>query len=201
MFSGIIEAQCSVLQFEKKDSSARIQVQKPAQFDDLRIGDSIAANGVCLTLVDQDSSTMAFDLGPETLRVTGWNETFLLANPLNLERSLKVNSRMHGHFVAGHVDEVGTVRKMERTSDCLVLWVGFSDQFASYVWKKGSVAVNGVSLTVNEVVGLSFQVTLIPETLRRTNLGLLTEGDKVTLEADSMARGLVHFLQSRKAEA
>lgn len=200
MFSGIVEAQASVLQYEQKGLSARILVAKPTHFDDLQIGDSIAINGVCLTLTEQDENQMAFDLGPETLKITGWTATSLQGTFLNLERSLQVSRRVHGHFVAGHVDEMGIISQAIPAGDSRVLWVGFSKSFAAFLWKKGSVAVNGVSLTINEIEDCQFQVTLIPETLRRTNLGQLDEGDHVTLEADTMARGLVHFLKTRETD-
>lgn len=200
MFSGIVETQASVLSFEPIGSSARIRITRPESFNDIQIGDSIAVNGVCLTVTSFNSEIMNFDLGPETLKITGWNAENFCNAAVNLERSLQANSRVHGHFVSGHVDEMGQVTNVIPMGEALELWIEFSKDFRPYVWKKGSVGVNGVSLTVNEVLAHQFQVTLIPETLKRTNLSRLKVADSVSLEADPMARGMVHFMQSQKQQ-
>lgn len=196
MFSGIVETVAQVTSFEPVGSNAQIRLTRPKDFNDISIGDSIAVNGLCLTVTAFDELHMQFDLGPETLKITGWSKESLLNQKVNLERSLAMGARVHGHFVSGHVDEMGKVTQRKELGEALELWVSFSANFKAYIWKKGSVAINGVSLTVNEVDANSLQVTLIPETLRRTNLNALQEGDLVTLESDTMARALVQHLKN-----
>lgn len=197
MFSGIVETQTLVLGLKKTPPSAKLSLQRPSNFDDIKNGDSIAVNGVCLTVESFNSESMEFTLGPETLNVTGWDEDLYVGNKVNLERSLRAGDRMHGHLVAGHVDCMGEVKSFEELGDSWELWVSFPESFRPYLWKKGSVAVNGVSLTVNEIAADVFQVTLIPETLRITNLNELKVGDRLCLEADSMARALNNYLSAR----
>lgn len=198
MFSGIIETQVQVLDFLNKGSNVQIRLQRPEFFTDIAIGDSIAINGICLTVVAFDGQQISFDLGPETLKVTGWTQDSLLNAKVNIERSLQLNSRIHGHFVSGHVDEMGVLVQRKPLGEALELWFSYSKNMAAFIWKKGSVTINGVSLTINEVKDNTLQVTLIPETLRRTNLGQITVGQKITLEADPMARGVVNFMRTQQ---
>lgn len=200
MFSGIIETQTLVLALKKTASSAKLRLQKPPKFKDIKLGDSISTNGVCLTVENFDSESMEFTLGPETLKITNWDQNLYVGSKVNLERSIRANDRLHGHIVSGHVDTMGEVKSFEELGDSWELWVSFPESFRPYLWKKGSVALNGVSLTVNEVLADVFQVTLIPETLRITNLGLLKTGDAVCLEADTMARAIHHYISERGIE-
>jgi riboflavin synthase len=190
VFSGIIEARASILFVKSGNGLTRICVEQPPEFDDLKLGDSIAVNGICLTLETQELG-MHFSLGPETLKVTHWqpvqNET------VNLERSLRFGDRVHGHIVSGHVDTTGIVKNIELGEETRTLTIAAPADFAPYLWRKGSVAVQGVSLTLNFVENTIFHVGLIPETLKRTNLGLLKVGDPVHLEADAMARAWFHW--------
>lgn len=191
MFAGIVEARASLVGVDQRPQLTEITVEKPSDWDDLHIGDSIAVNGVCLTLEKFSPSTMVFSLGPETLRVTHWQPRS--GDIVNLERSLKLGDRIHGHFVCGHVDDVGLLVETVDGNGVRDLTIEFSESFAPFVWRKGSVAVHGVSLTVNDVQGRRFRVGLIPETLKRTNLSLKKSGDRVHLEADAMARAWYHW--------
>jgi riboflavin synthase len=166
-------------------------MEKPSGWDDLKNGDSVAVNGICLTVERFNSDHMSFALAPETLKVTGWSPE--KGETVNVERSLKMGDRIHGHIVNGHIDDVGSLQRLEDAQDSRMMTILMSEKFRPFVWRKGSVAVNGVSLTVNEVEGLAFQVCLIPETLKRTNLGRLKVGEKVNLEADAMARAWYHW--------
>ena len=141
---------------------------------------------------------MTFALGAETLKITGWTEAQLQQASLNLERSLRMGDRIHGHMVAGHVDGVGTVHHIEDLGGSTQIDIRVSPELAKFFWKKGSWAVNGVSLTINDVSrdGL-VSSCLIPETLNRTNLNAVKVGDRVNLEVDTMARGLIALLESR----
>lgn len=199
MFSGIIETQSRVLSTKTEEGLVRIEVERPPEFNDIRIGDSIASNGVCLTVEKFDDKKMTFALGAETLKITGWTADSLKDQSLNLERSLRFGDRMHGHMVSGHVDAVGEVANVEDLGGSVNIDILAPETIKSFVWKKGSWAVNGVSLTVNEVDGQKVSVCLIPETLNRTNLGKLKKGARVNLEVDMMARGLVQFLETTGA--
>lgn len=196
MFTGIIEATQKIIDVQEKDQAMTIYVTKPEFFSDLRVGDSIAMNGVCLT-VEDFSSYLVFTLGFETLKVMGWNKTNLLDKIVNLERSLRLGDRIHGHLVSGHVDGTTDLIKRDVVGDCLILDFKTPQGFEQYFWKKGSVTINGVSLTLNEVSSRFFSVCLIPETLKKTNLEMLKVGDSVSFECDYFMKG---FLNARKYE-
>ena len=201
MFSGIVECFQPVREVKDLGGSFLIKVQRPQDFDDIKVGDSIALNGVCLTVENFDQEQISFVVGVETLKVTGWNPTALSKKPFNLERSLKVSDRMHGHWVLGHVDTVSNIVARNEQSSCLILRVAMNKNMAPYIWSKGSVALNGVSLTINDVGPDFFEVCLIPETLKRTNLKNLNVGDSITLEWDSMARAFVRWFELKNNEA
>lgn len=194
MFSGIVETTGIIKGVRERDGVLECSVARPTQFDDVKIGDSIALDGICLTLEKFDAETLTFALGPETLRVTGWHTGGVLGKVVNLERSLRLHDRIHGHLVTGHVDAQGTVTAVEVQGEAWRLTIAIPPTLAPYIWSKGSVAVNGVSLTVNASSPKDFQVGLIPETLKRTNLGRLEKNSAVNLEIDNMARGLVHVV-------
>jgi riboflavin synthase len=200
MFSGIIEAKGLVLQVLPQSGFVQLIIERPSSFDDIKLGDSIATNGVCLTVEKLDANSLQFALGAETLQVTGWSVATLQNSVVNLERSMRLGDRIHGHLVSGHVDAMGEIVKTHEAGGCLFLDVQVPAALRPYLWKKGSWAMNGVSLTVNSFVNDTVQVCLIPETLKRTNLGLLKSGDKVTVEIDTIARGLIHSLQMQLAE-
>jgi riboflavin synthase len=200
LFSGIIETTGRVIQALDRSGVLQISIEKPQGFSDLNIGDSIACDGVCLTLEAFDAKSMQFALGPETLRVTGWTIESVTGRAMNLERSLRLGDRLHGHLVTGHVDQRSRVVEALSAGETLALSIAIPESLNEYIWSKGSIAVNGVSLTINQVTAQTFQVGLIPETLKRTNLSELKCGDDVNLEADNMARGLVHFARLKVGE-
>lgn len=196
MFSGIVETQARILKVSHDRELIRIEVERPSEFKDLSIGDSICSSGVCLTIEKHDEQTMVFALGAETLKITGWNESKLENATLNLERSLRMGDRIHGHVVSGHVDGVGIVKKVEDLGGSVQIDVEAPAELLPYFWKKGSWAMNGVSLTINDVTQKTISVCLIPETLKRTNLSQLKAGDIVNLEVDPMARGMIQFMNT-----
>jgi riboflavin synthase len=193
MFSGIVETTASITSSHREGELVRIHIERPKSFEDIAVGDSIAVNGVCLTVEEFDPRSMRFALGQETLRITGWSPAGVQGKVMNLERSLRLQDRIHGHLVTGHVDTLGTVMRADGTPQELKLTIGFAHEFAPFIWAKGSITIAGVSLTINQVEGDTFKVGLIPETLKRTNLGDLKTGDQVNLEMDNMARGLVNW--------
>lgn len=182
-------------------SLIRIKVKKPMEFSDLKPGDSIATDGVCLTVEAFDNETMTFALAAETLRVLSWspNEPHkLVGKKVNLERSLRFGDRIHGHLVTGHVDSLGLVTKSEGVGENLSLDIQVADSVLPFLWNKGSITLNGVSLTVNQLRASVISVGLIPETLKRTNLGALKVGDRVNVEPDYMAKALCRMMETRK---
>lgn len=201
MFSGIVEALSPVrsarVVSEGGGNLVQIEVERPRDFDDIKNGDSIATNGVCLTVEKFDERTIQFALGAETLQVTGWSAEKLASAKVNLERSLRLGDRIHGHMVSGHVDGVGRVTRAQEDGGSVFLDVQTPPELLRYVWKKGSWAVNGVSLTINNVSSEGVvSMCLIPETTKRTNLGSLKAGESVNLEIDMMARGMISFFEN-----
>lgn len=197
MFSGIVESTASIVRIEKNGSVYQILVQKPENFDDLKIGDSVAVNGVCLTVEKINPDTLQFAIGPETLKITKWNKNLAKDMVVNLERSMRLGDRIHGHLVTGHVDAVGKVVDVLSNEGTLFFAVQIPDAFKKYVWKKGSLCVFGVSLTVNEVDGDVVSFYLIPETLKKTNLRNIKAGDDINLEFDYMAKAAIHYQETR----
>ncbi len=171
-----------------------IDVERPETFTDIKIGDSICHNGVCLTVESFDQKKMTFALGAETLKITRWTVEKLKGAMLNLERSLGFGDRVHGHIVSGHVDDVGEVVLVKDLGGSVQVDIRAPRHLLQSVWKKGGWAVNGVSLTVNDVTSDTVSHCLIPETLRRTNLGQIRIGDTVNLEVDMMARAVASSL-------
>lgn len=198
MFSGIVESVMPIVSSQELPNAYRIKIKKPSEFNDIKIGDSIACDGACLTVEAFDDSQMTFALAAETIKVLKWNPQSWVGKQVNLERSLRFGDRIHGHLVTGHVDSLGEVMRADFEGESFLLDVRVMDSVLPYVWKKGSVTLNGVSLTVNELNGNVVSVCLIPETLKRTNLGGLQVGSPVNVEPDYMARAIQRSLEVRK---
>lgn len=186
MFTGIIAAVGAVREVKPAAGGVRVAIDTAAlALADVRSGDSIAVDGVCLTAVRLQSSGFEADVSQETLNCT---TGFAAGAKVNLEKSLRLADRLGGHLVSGHVDGVGTVTRFEASGDNRLLAVAAPRELAKYIARKGSIAVNGVSLTVNAVNGSAFEINLIPHTLQATNLNGLTIGSRVNLEVDLLAR-------------
>lgn len=198
MFSGIVEARSKVKKISQLKSSIRIQIDRPKSFKDIKIGDSISTNGVCLTVEAMTPKTIQFCLGTETLQVLGSKFSYWQTYPVNLERSLQFGQRVHGHLVTGHVDASARITKSFADGECWQMQIEFPKELAAYFWKKGSVCLNGVSLTVNQVlkVGKTYrlEVCLIPETMKSTNLTQYQVNDYLNIEADYLAKA---YIESR----
>jgi len=192
MFSGIVESIGQILKIAPGQKSFQIWVARPKEFNDLEVGDSIAIDGVCLTAERFDDALIQFTVGLETMTLLGWTPKILENKIVNLERSLEFGSRVHGHLVTGHVDALGEVVKVDLQGDCLILGIQIPVECQGYVWKKGSLTVNGVSLTVNSVVEGVIELCLVPETLRRTNLKELKVNQYVNIETDYLAKCFLH---------
>ena len=186
MFTGIIAAVGRVNAVRPVAGGLRLRVETGSlALRDVAVGDSIAVNGVCLTAVAKKARSFEADVSRETLACTAG---FDLGARVNLEKSLRLADRLGGHMVSGHVDGVGTVTRVKRVGANRVITVKAPASLARYIARKGSVTVNGVSLTVNDVNGAGFAANLIPHTLTATNLGQLGARHKVNLEVDMLAR-------------
>jgi riboflavin synthase len=189
MFTGIVEAIGCIAEVKPLEEQAVRIVVRAGALDllDVRVGESIAVNGVCLTVTQVGEGTFIADVSAETLRcTTGLNRP----GKVNLEKSMKLDSRLDGHMVSGHVDGVGQVLALQPSGGHTLLEIRVPRTLAKYIAYKGSVAINGVSLTVNHVKGDSFQVNLIPHTLAMTTLKELRQGDEANVEVDLLARYL-----------
>ena len=196
MFTGLVEEIGLCEDLQRSAGSARLLIQAPGISCGVKIGDSISVNGCCLTAISIRDGIMAFDLLDETLQRTNLQD-LIPGRKVNLERSLLADGRLGGHFVQGHVDAtIPVVAILQQGSD---LRINFKvpPEFAAYVAYKGSVAINGVSLTIAEVTADSFAVWIIPHTASHTNLGDLREGDLVNLECDMLAKYAARIMQMR----
>ncbi|NDV63529.1 riboflavin synthase [Puniceicoccales bacterium CK1056] len=189
MFTGIIEETGKVLEFSEQEAAYRLKLAASRVLEGLEMGDSIAVNGCCLTAIEFDQESVSFDLLQESVRLTSF-QTIQAGDPVNLERSLRFNGKIGGHFVTGHIDATGKVSHAERRGKDLFLRIEPPEAFLKYLVYKGSIAIDGVSLTVAEVDQSGFAVWLIPHTLEVTNLHAKAPGSLVNLEFDLLAKTL-----------
>ncbi|MBD3867642.1 MAG: riboflavin synthase [Acidobacteria bacterium] len=195
MFTGLIEAIGTLREKREGRGSTRIAVESDLPLQSMADGDSVAVNGVCLTVVNRSGNRFHADVIRETLEHTTLGR-LRTGEKVNLERALALGDRLGGHLVQGHVDGTGRIREVVRQGDDYRLRISLPRELARYVAWKGSVTVDGVSLTVSAVEGDRFEVALIPETRGKTGLGKLGRGDEVNLEVDLMARYLARLLES-----
>lgn len=187
MFTGLVETLGQVAAVEDVPPGKRLVIEASAIAADAAVGDSIAVNGCCLTLVACDGPTLSFDAGPETLSRTNLGD-LAAGSRVNLERSLKVGDRLGGHFVTGHIDRLGHLARREDDAEWSTFWFASPAELSVQMVSKGSIAVDGVSLTLIDVESARFSVQLIPHTLSVTTLGFLQPGDAVNLETDLLAK-------------
>jgi riboflavin synthase len=187
MFTGLIETLGTVQRLEHEGAGTRLVVTAPSIASQLAIGESVAVNGVCLTVVQRSEEAFAFQAGPETLQRTNLGQLHP-GEPVNLERALRVGERLGGHLVQGHVDGCGTVASRQRSGEWEIVCFACALELAAQMVAKGSVAVDGVSLTVVEAQPAGFSVALIPHTLSATTLGRKAVGATVNLETDVLAK-------------
>lgn len=183
MFTGIIEEMAEVLSCAQN----RLMLSRPVSFSDIAEGSSIAVAGVCLSVIDITKNSMVFDVVGETLRTTTLG-SLLPGTRVNLERALPANGRFDGHMVQGHTEGVGTVRSLAKDGEWTVLTIALQEDMTPFVVPKGSLTIDGVSLTVAKREGDTCSVALIPYTLEHTTLGMLQRGDVVNIETDILGR-------------
>lgn len=194
MFTGIVETVGRVVSVEAGEDSSRIVVDAPEIVASVGLGDSVAVNGACLTLAVLDGKTLSFDAVRETLDCTALG-ALKPGSRVNLERAMLVGGRLDGHIVQGHVDDTGRVQRFDRRGDDVQLFIDCSEEFAGLLVDKGSVTVEGVSLTVVTAGKSCFDVALIPHTLEQTTLGELEAGSPVNLEADILGKYVRSYLE------
>jgi riboflavin synthase len=193
MFTGLIEGVGKVLKLEKSGPSARLTIAAGFPPDEVRIGDSIAVNGACLTVIEKGGGTFTFDASPETISRTAFRN-LKSGSPVNLERALRLSDRLDGHLVAGHVDCVAVVSERRELSGNIIFTFRMPREFCRYIAEKGSVAIDGISLTVNSVTDETFSVNIIPLTAAKTTLAVRKVGDEVNIETDMLCKYLERLM-------
>lgn len=196
MFTGIIEEMGAVTAVEKTLAGMKLSILASTIMDDLRVGDSVSVNGACLTVVSVGEREFTVDISAETLMVTSLG-SLTPGAPVNLERAMKIHQRIGGHLVAGHVDATGMIRSRRQEGNTLLLTIEAPKEILRYCVHKGSITVDGISLTINEVTDRSFGVAIIPHTAKVTTLGLKQVGDLVNLESDLIGKYVERLLQER----
>jgi riboflavin synthase len=196
MFTGIIDHCGVITEIEKKQQAYQLKIQ--TNFTDLILGESIAVEGVCLTVTDTEKNSFFCDISPETLRVTS-ADNFKTNRQVNLERALQLNSRLGGHMVAGHIDQTAKIESISQINEFTQLVCSdILPENMPYLIKKGSIAINGVSLTINEVTSNGFTVMLIPHTLTITTLSELKTNETINIEFDMIAKMIFEQTQKYK---
>jgi riboflavin synthase len=187
MFTGIVEDKGKVLRIEYRGQEKRLTIELPHHLTEVQLGDSININGVCLTIVQKQGRAIELDLSQETLQKTVLGE-LKEGNQINLERALKLTDRLGGHIVTGHTDGIGVIVEKRRERDFLQLKIRIPESVSRYVVQKGSIAIDGISLTVNEYLESEIRMTLIPYTIEKTTLLDKNVGDRVNVEADILGK-------------
>lgn len=193
MFTGIIVEMGEIISLKRKTGGASLSLKSEDVARDAKIGDSISINGVCLTAVEAKGGVITFDLSDETLRSTNLGQ-LKSGDRVNLEPSLRPDSKLGGHFVTGHVDGVGRIRSKTIMGNAFKIEVGVGKDMMDFLVEKGSVAVDGISLTVVDILKDGFTVVIIPHTARLTTMGFKGPGDTVNIEVDILGKYVARFL-------
>ncbi len=196
MFTGIVEEMGSVKTLRREAGAARLTVSASTVLGGTAVGDSICVNGVCLTVVEMGRADFSADVAVETLKVTNLGD-LKIGTKVNLERALQLSARIGGHLVTGHVDAVGRIREKKQEGNSWRIVIEAPETALRYIIKKGSVAVDGISLTVADVDRTGFSIAMIPHTARLTTLGFKSAGDSVNLETDIIGKYVERLLSGR----
>jgi riboflavin synthase len=187
MFSGIIEELGEVKEISRRARATLLKVKTNKVLDDIKVGDSVSVNGACLTVTEKKQDNLGFEVIPQTFNVTNLR-TLKIKDRVNLERALKIGDRVSGHFVTGHIDCIGIIRKKNYISDNLCFEIAVPQEFMKYILPKGSIAVDGISLTVVNRTSNRFSVYVITHTIKNTTLGLKGPSEKINIEFDILAK-------------
>jgi len=199
VFTGIIQATGEIKRLDPRGGDMRLSISSPGlEMGNVSLGDSIAVNGVCLTVIEWDNSGFSADVSRESLERTTLG-SLAKGNKVNLEKALTLQTPLGGHLVSGHVDGVGEIIAMEQLARAKEFWVRAPAGLAKYIAEKGSICIDGISLTVNAIKGAEFRLTIVPHTLDVTTMSQFSVGQKVNLEVDIIARYLERLLLGDKA--
>jgi len=196
MFTGIVEEIGAIAMLDKTLAGTRVTILASTVMGDLKTGDSVSVNGTCLTVVSRSERDFSVEVSPETLSVTTLG-SMAVGTPVNLERAMKLHERIGGHLVAGHVDGVGVIRSRRQEGNTIIFVIEAPPAILRYCVGKGSITVDGISLTINEVGDHSFSIAIIPHTAKVTTLGLKQVNDPVNLEVDLIGKYVERLLQER----
>lgn len=196
MFTGIIEDIGTVKTLQNNQQSMKITVLSAKMVEDVKLGDSIAVNGVCLTVTSFANQELTMDVMPETVKATNLQQ-LAVGDPVNLERAMPANGRFGGHFVAGHVDGIGKIVRKRPLANAVYIDIELSEDLTNYCIPKGSITIDGTSLTLFHVEQKSVTVSLIPHTYKETILGMKKIGASVNIETDLVGKYILHQLKRR----
>ncbi len=194
MFTGLIEDMGTIASFRRSGTAATLGISTALPIGEIALGDSVAVNGICLTVTNINGTVLTFDVSPETISKSTF-ASLGAGDKVNLERALRLGDRLGGHMVTGHVDCCGMLARVEKVSGYHILAFTLPAGFSRYLVKKGSVAIDGISLTVNEVTGEGFTVTVIPHSFAKTTLANLTPGVAVNIETDILGKYIERLAQ------
>lgn len=197
MFTGIIEELGSIKNINKGANHYQLTISASKILEDVQLGDSIAVNGICLTVTSFTKQEFTVDVMPETIKATSLQQ-LQPGSHVNLERAMSAGGRFGGHFVSGHIDTVGTIKKREAVANSVYFWIELDPSFSKFIVPKGSICVDGISLTVVDVEGGMFSISIIPHTLQETVLQFKQVGDIVNIECDMLAKYIDKLLAHRE---
>jgi len=196
MFTGIIEGLGTVSAVRPAGQGKRLAVEADFDLNQTKIGDSICVSGACLTAVKIDRRHFEVDISPETLQMTTFSQA-KVGQRVNIERALRLSDRIDGHLVSGHIDGVGKIRQSETLGNAIIVTIEVPESMTRYMISKGSVAVDGISLTINTCAADSFSISIIPHTAKLTTIGFKNKGDPVNIETDMLGKYVERFMSSR----
>ena len=197
MFTGIVEGMGTVQKIVKRRTAHRLTIKAPFSLLRVKLGESISVNGVCLTIIKKRQKSFDVDVALESLLVTTLGD-LKKGSPVNLERALRLNDRLGGHLVLGHVDACGTIAKIDRYSEGQEWWIQFPARLKKYIIEKGSITLDGVSLTVNRLKGNQFSIYLIPHTLKATIFKEKTVRSRLNIEVDIIGKYMERWLRKSR---
>ncbi len=193
MFTGIIEGLGNIAAIRSSGQGKRVTIEADFSLDQTKIGDSISVSGACLTAVKIEGQRFEVDVSPETLNTTTFDKA-KVGDRVNLERAMRFSDRIDGHLVAGHIDGTGIVKQRETLGNAIIVTIEVAESLTRYMIAKGSVAVDGISLTINSCDAKSFSISIIPHTAKLTTIGFKNRGDCVNIETDMIGKYVERFL-------
>ena len=199
MFTGIIECLGTITELRQSGQGKRLALEADFVLDHTKIGDSISVSGACLTVVAIEGKCIKVDVSPETLARTTLGRS-KIGDRVNLERALRLSDRIDGHLVSGHIDGMGTIKHKKNTGNAIIITIGVPESLSRYMIKKGSVAVDGISLTINNLGLDGFDVSIIPHTAKLTTIGFNKVGDLVNIETDMIGKYVERFVTNNDKE-